>query len=549
MRSYLRGTLLSLGALLLLGLAARAQEHQRSAAPSAGASVPLYANLGTLHRSVASKSPRARKYFDQGLRLAYAFNAAEAIASFTEATRLDPGCAMCYWGIAYALGPNVNVPMEASSAEPAYRLSTGETPRNRALMQATAKRYAPDPAPSPSDRAPLDSAYATALQQVAAQYPADPDVAALYAESIMLLSPWNYWTRDLEPRPGTAELVSLLARTVKTYPDHPGVCHLYIHAVEASTDPGRALPCAERLAELMPGAGHLVHMPAHIYIRVGMYAKAAEHNEHAVAVDEKYIQDRSPSGVYPMMYYPHNIHFLWAATSMEGKSAEAIESARKVAAKVPPEVVSQLPPLEFVVPTPYYALARFGHWDEILNEPPPAPELRFTAGMWRYARGLAYAAKGRVDEAEAEQESVATAAGATPEEATVGINSAQALLRIADRHLAAMIAVKRGKIDEGIAALRQAIELEDGLRYDEPPAWYLPIRQVLGGVLLQADRPQEAEVAYREDLRRNPENGWSLYGLAQCLRSQGRNGEAATVDADFKRAWAASDVGSPLGMN
>jgi tetratricopeptide (TPR) repeat protein len=507
---------------------------------------PLYKDLGSYHVTVTTSSPLAQQYFDQGLRLAYGFNQQESVNSFTAATKADPDCAMCYWGIAYVLGPNVNIPMDTSAVKPAWdairqavRLAPRTTPKERAFIQATSVRYSEHP---PVNRISLDRAYANAMGGVSRRFPDDPDAATLYAESLMLLSPWDYWTHAGTPKANTTVIVSTLERALRQHPDHPGACHFYIHAVEASTNPGRALPCAERLARLMPGAGHLVHMPAHIYMRIGRYDLAAQHNQHAIAVDEHYIQDRHPTGVYPMGYYPHNIHFLWAALTMQGRGEEAIAAARKVAGAVPLEAIKQVPFLEFVVPTPYYALARFGRWEDLLREPGPDQSLRFSNGIWHYTRGLAFVATGQLNLARAEHDSVAAAVNATPPDQTVGLNSAKSILQIAERHLTGAIALKDNKRDIAIRAFQAAIRTEDALRYDEPPPWYLPIRQVLAKVFLDAGQPSRAELLYREDLKQYPENGWSLYGLAQALRKEGKIAQAISTELKYRKAWAQADA-------
>ncbi len=515
--------------------------------PAAG--VPLYPDLGNHHLSITTESALAQRYFDQGLRLTWAFNHAEAIAAYEEAARLDPGCALCYWGVAYALGPNINVPMEPAqetaameAVQKALNRTQSVSPREQALILALAKRYGE---PAGEERAGRDGAYADAMREVVARFPDDPEVGALYADALMNLSPWDYWTKEGHPKGRTTELVATLERAIATNPNHPGACHLYIHAVEASTRPERAVACAERLAGLMPGAGHLVHMPAHIYMRVGRYNDAVASNVHAVIVDEHYIEGRKPEGVYPMLYYPHNLHFLWAAASMEGRSAEAIRAARKLAEKAPAELVREVPPLEFFSPTPYFSLARFGRWDEVLAEPAPPEDLAYTTGMWHYVRGLAFAAKGRFFEAERELAAVTAAAAAAPEGQVVGINKAKSLLRIAENILAGELAARRGKIHEAVPFYHEAMKMEEGLTYDEPPPWYQPVRQFLGAALLTAGRAAEAEAVYREDLARNPENGWSLFGLMESLRLRAADADAAEVKRRFEAAWIRADITIP----
>ncbi|MGE0679439.1 MAG: tetratricopeptide repeat protein [Candidatus Binatia bacterium] len=389
----------------------------------------------------------------------------------------------------------------------------------------------------------LDSAYADAMRAVAKQYPDDLDAATLFAEALMNLRPWDLWTLDGQPQPGTPEIVATLESVLKRNPDHPGAIHYYIHAVEPSPNPERALPYAKRLAALMPGAGHIVHMPSHIYIRVGLYKEAVESNAQAAAVDAAYIEKHNVQGVYRMMYYPHNIHFLWAAATMEGRSQESIRAAREVAAKLPAEMIQEMPPLEFISPTPLFALARFGQWDDILAEPAPPEALQYTTGIWRYVRGLAFAAKGQLDEAMNEHAKLEVLAATIPSERKIGDNTpVPSLLRIAAATLAGEVAAQKRQTDEAVRLLEEAVQLQDQLPYTEPPPWYYPVRHTLGAVLLAAGRAADAEVVYREDLKRNPENGWALYGLAQSLRAQKKTQEAAQVDERFKKAWARADV-------
>jgi hypothetical protein len=507
---------------------------------------PLYHNLGALHYKVTAAAP-AQAFFDQGLRLAWGFNHEEAIASFTEATRQDSTCAMCWWGIANALGPNINAPMDTAAVRPAYEAiqraqanASRAAPAERDLIAAMAKRYSSDPA---ANRAQLDSAYARAMGAVAKKYPRDAEAQTLYADAIMNLSPWNYYEdRGRKLRPQTAELVATLERTIKRYPNHPGACHLYIHAVEASTTPARAVPCADRLARLMPGAGHLVHMPSHIYMRTGRYDLVASHNHDAVGEDETYIQDRKPTGFYQYTYYPHNYHMMYAGLIFLGRGEDAIAAARKIVSVVPAEVTKQVPPLEYFFPTPYWAMARFGRWDDILAEPAPAEHQRYTKAMWHYARGLAYAAKGQVGEAKAEHDSVAAVWEATPKEQPAGINSAKALLQLAERHLSGRIAAATGDKAAAMATYQEAMKLEDGLTYDEPPAWYYPIRLDLGALALEQGDAAGAERYYREDLEHWPNNGWSLHGLAASLRAQNKAAEAEKVEKQFEKAWQNADT-------
>jgi tetratricopeptide (TPR) repeat protein len=524
---------------------ARDSAAMREAA--AHAKTPLYDDLGSLHMAITTRSPDAQKYFDQGLRLTYGFNHEEAINSFTEGARLDSACAMCYWGIAYALGPNINLPMDTAAVKPAYesmqraiQLSAKVTPQERAYIRALARRYARTP---PADRSPLDSGYAKAMDEVMKRYPSDPNAATLYAEALMDLRPWRYWNNAGRPlAPSTLVQLAILERTVKHNPDHIGACHLYIHAIEASHSAEKALPCANRLAQLSPGAGHLVHMPSHIYLRLGMWEEAVEHNVHAVHADERFIQDRHPSGVYPIGYYPHNYHMMWSALQQLGRGEETIRAGRKVVEIVNPDVIRQVPFLEGYAPVAILSLVRFNRWNDVLKEPAPPRDFHYANAMWHYARGLAYAETSRPDSAKAEAAKLAALTDSLPQEAVVGQNSARAILAIAGKHLSGIMAARTGRTDQAVKLLREGVALEDELIYDEPPDWQLPLRQPLGAVLLAAERPAEAEKAYREDLKQYPRNGWSLHGLAQSLKAQGKAPEAAKVEEQFEKTWQKADM-------
>jgi tetratricopeptide (TPR) repeat protein len=544
-----------LAPLFLLPLTAFSSGDTVHAQPVSGG-VPLYDNLGTHHYEISTVVPRTQQYFDQGLRLYYAFNHGEAIRAFNEAARLDPRCAMCYWGAALAYGPNINLPMDSASGVAAWD-ALGEamarrdhaTAKERALIDALSRRYSAVPV---AERAPFDSAYARALQQVVALYPDDPEVRTLYAEALMTLSPWQYWNRDGSPRADTPELLAQLEAVLATHPDHPGANHFFIHAVEA-VDPQRAVPMAERLAGLMPGAGHLVHMPGHIYVRVGRYLDAIRANEHAVHADETYIQDHNPAfGVYTLGYYPHNYDFLAFAASMIGRSRQAIEATDKMATLVPEELLRApgLTLLQNHMSRGLQMRVRFSLWDDILRatEPAtqPAPDLPYARGIWHYARGRALAATGQVGQADAELAQLRAAASHPAlDGAALEFNPATALLAIAADVLAAYIADARGDQVHAATLLRSAASREDDLIYGEPPEWSVPVRHDLGAVLLRAGRAAEAEAAYREDLQRFPENGWSLHGLAASLTAQGRTDEAEAVQQRFAEIWKTADVRIP----
>jgi tetratricopeptide (TPR) repeat protein len=533
------GAVVVIAAIAAVGFQARQRVDIAGAAPAAErAAAPLYDNLGTYHRPVTTRTADAQRYFDQGLRLTYAFNHAEAIRAFETATSLDPQCAMCWWGIAYAYGPNINAPMDSAAGVAAYAaavqaqsLATRAAPVERALIDALALRYG---SPPPADRAALDAAYAAAMRDVRMQFADDNDVLTLHAEAVMNLSPWHYWNRDGTPRPGIADIIADLEQVLAADPEHPGACHYYIHAVEAA-QPEKAVACAERLASLMPGAGHLVHMPAHIYIRTGRWADAITANEHAVHSDESYIADQGPSGVYPIAYYPHNYHFLSFAATMAARADLAISAARSVVSNVPVDVARAVPPVEPLVAHAHLALVTFGRWQDVLAEPVPPADLPFASALVQYARGVAFAATGDAAQARSALAAVAAARAAVTTDPI-----ASAVVDIAEHSLAGEIAFRANDLAGAETHFRQALAIEDELLYMEPPHWYYPVRHSLGAVLLRAGRPADAERLYREDLQRFPDNAWSLHGLAASLRATGRAADADAIDA--RRAALNSDV-------
>jgi tetratricopeptide (TPR) repeat protein len=514
----------------------------------AAGGVLLYDDLGTLHFGITA-SADAQRYFDQGMRLYYAFNHAEAIRAFDEAARFDPSCAMCYWGTALALGPNINMPMDSASGAAAYAAvreavarQEHAAPVERALISALSARYGEAPAP---ERSRLDSLYARAMQQVAGQFPEHPEVLSLYAEALMDLSPWQYWNRDGSPRPDTPGILAALERVIAGQPQHPGANHFYIHAVEAVA-PERALPMAENLAGLMPGAGHIVHMPGHIYIRVGRYEDAIRANEHAVHADESFISDHNPAmGVYTLGYYPHNYDFLAFAASMIGRSAQALDAADRMAELVNTELLGTpgLTVLQNQLSRGLQMRVRFGRWDEILRAPEPPAEAPYARAIRHFARGRAFTARGDARSAAGELARLRTAAAHSSLEGTpIEFNPASAVLAIAALVLDGHIAAARGDQASAIDLLTAAAAAEDELVYGEPPEWSLPVRYDLGNVLLNAGRAAEAEAAFRADLRRFPENGWSLDGLSRSLAAQGRDAEAAAVRLRFEESWKTADV-------
>jgi tetratricopeptide (TPR) repeat protein len=541
----LRVWLCGLGTVVVLS-AGLSSAGQQSATTGGEGGTPLFDNLGKLHHPISTDSPKAQQYFDQGLRLVFAFNHEEAINSFEEAARLDPKAAMAYWGIALALGPNINRPMDRESEKRAYdavQKARAQAPhvssKEQAYIEALSVRYstAPD-----SKREALDAAYAGAMGKVWAGDPKDADAGTLYAEALMDLQPWDYWTSKGRPKGRATEIVATLERALQLNPDHPGACHYYIHAVEASPKPERALACAKRLPQLVPGAGHLVHMPGHIYLRLGMYKEAVERNVHASSVDHDYLAHRKLTGMYPMAYYPHNVHFLWSALTMEGRSREAMKAAHDLRELVPLEAARQEPALEEFTSSLPFALVRFGKWDDVLALPKPPTELTYTTAIWRYARGMAFAATKRFDEAQQEHQALAQLAGSIPQDRTMGVTRVVDLARIAERVLAGEIAARRGQYEQAIELLEAAAKLEDALRYYEPPLWHIPVRHSLGAVLLQAGRPAEAEKAYRIDLMQHPHNGWALFGLKQSLRAQQKMQDVKAADQEFQKAWARADL-------
>ena len=529
--------------LTAAGPAPAAAQHQHGSGPLT-ASVPMFSGLGSVHHVVGTRSARTQALFDQGLRLCYAFNHDEAIRSFREGARIDSGCAMCWWGIALAYGPNINLPMgpeaEQHALEALARAQSAakKAPAaDRAYIAALAARYGE---PAGESRAARDSAYAGAMRTLSRRYPKDPDASVLFAESLMDLRPWDLYTPDGTPKPGTDEIVGILEGVVRRFPRHTGALHLYIHALEASAHPERAEDVADRLANLAPDAGHLVHMPSHIYLRVGRYDDAAAVNARAILVDRDYLRRYDVQSIYRMMYYPHNIHMRWSALCFAGRSAASAATAKELAQAVTWDMVRQMPPMEFFRAVDYFTLVRFGKWEEVLALPAPPTDMLATTGIWHYARGLALAAAARSAEAAAEQDSVATIAARLPGDAYYGLNPARPLIEFAAVLLDGEIAGRSGRTDDAVRLLSQAVAMQDALHYDEPPPWYSTARQSLGAVLLSAGRPRDAAEVYREDLKRYPENGWSLFGLAEAVKASGEASGPAMER--FKKAWVKADI-------
>ncbi len=554
-RPTFRPAFLAAAPLLLLSGAAAAQHHNqhdpRALAEdprlAPGQLAPVLEGLGDHHHPVTTSSERAQLFFDQGLKLTYGFNHQEALRAFKEAARLDPDCAMAYWGWALVLGPNLNLPMRPEVVEQAHEAiqlalerKDRVSDKERLYVEALAKRYSNEPE---ADRGALDAAYAEAMGELHRAYPEDDDAATLYAAALMNLSPWDYWSRDGKPEGRTAEVVATLEKVLERDPHHEGALHYYIHAVEP-VDPERGEKAADALRGLAPGIGHLVHMPSHIYMQLGRYADSFEDNMKAAEADEGYITQCRAQGIYPLNYYPHNVHFLAWAAIMQGRSEAALEASRKVASKVPHDHHGNDWALfETFLSMPLYTLVRFGKWQEILAEPAPPEQLRYFSGIGHYARGMAYLHSGRPGPARRELKALERLVEHpdTPAVA-VGFSNAGTLLRIAHHVLAGEVAAKRRRFDDALGHLSRAVRLEDSLLYNEPPDWYYPVRHTLGAVLLEAGSPVEAEVVYWQDLEEHAENGYALYGLWQSLKAQGRKDEAADVERRYRAAWVDADL-------
>jgi tetratricopeptide (TPR) repeat protein len=543
--SALAAGMMALEAALAPGAASHGASASVAAEKPATATMPLYPGLGPVHHPVSTTSPLAQKYFDQGLAFTYGFNHDAAERSFEEAARIDPKLAMASWGVALVLGPNYNLPGDPARSKKAYEavarartLEPGASPEERALIDAVAERYGADGAGSTAK----DQAYANAMRTVAHKYPDDLDVQTLFAESLMDLHPWRLWSIDGQPGPDTIEIVTTLETVLKKDPNNIGANHYYIHAVEASPDPARAMASADRLGALAPGAGHLVHMPSHIYIRTGRFHDAAETNASAIKADQAFFAKSKEGGVYPLVYYTHNIHFLCYAQMIEGRQHDALASARMLETKVPLDAVRAMPMAEFLVPMPYLVETRFGLWNTILKEPAPAKDLPFTSAMWHYARALAFSAKGNRAQAASEQKQLAAIAAAIPPDRPLGTsNRAKDVAEVAVVVVDGELASARGDHKDAAAKLTDAVRMQDALIYEEPPIWYFPVRESLGALLQAMGRTQDAEMVFREDLRINPGNPRSLYGLAQCLSAQGKTAEAAKAREQFRKAWRFAD--------
>jgi len=534
---------------LILVAKTETQPFQAAPMQAAGGAVPLYPNLGTLHFRVSTHSAKAQAYFDQGLRLAFGFNHAEAQRAFQSAQKLDPQCAMCAWGEAWVLGPNINAPMMPEATAPAFAalanalaLKERATAKERALIDALAKRYAKEP---PADRAPLDAAFADAMREVAVRYGDDDTVLTMFAESAMDTQPWDYWEADaIKPKGRGQDIVDSLEKVLKRNPTHPGAIHLYIHAVEASTTPERALPHARRLAALVPGAGHLVHMPAHIYYRVGLYRDSLAVNKAAIAVDERYFKTSPSDPLYRSAYYPHNIHFVMVSAQMGGDARTALQAASKLDAAIAPEVAKQFSILEPVKAAPYTTHAQFADADAVLRLPAPPAELALVRTMYHYARAVAFAAKKEAAAAQQEIDTIDRLATSTDfKPFDTWQVPAKAIMQTAKLVASGRLAAARGDLDGAAKAYEEAVALEDALPYTEPPFWYYPVRQSLGSVRLQQGKLDDAEKAFRDSLARVRSNGWALAGLAEVYRRKGDAKAEAATRQRFANAW----FGAPKG--
>ena len=523
----------------------RAEMSAANTAPAfADTEPPLWTGLGSVTYKVSTTNERAQAYFDQGLRLAYAFNHGEAQRAFRMAQKLDPNCAMCFWGEALVLGPNINLPMQEDALAPAYAaaqkakaLAGNASPREQALINALAVRYGSDPKAA---RPPFDAAYASEMAKVAKQFPDDDEIATLYAEAVMDLSPWNYWKPGgREPNPQSVPIVPTLERVLVRNPTHPGAIHYYIHAVEASDRPKRAEPYADRLRGAIPGAGHLVHMPSHIYYRVGRYLDALKDNKTAVDVDEKYLADaKAPMGVYRLGYYPHNVHFVMASAQLAGDGQTVIAAAEKLGQLIPNEAARGIAMVQPVKAAPYFAHAQFSTPETILALPDPGDAIPYIKAMWLYARGVALAQRRDSAGAAAAADAIGTIERTADFKLLNESNvPAQEVLRIAQTLILARIAQANSDYRTAVVRFARAAAMQDALPYTEPPYWYYPIRQSLAAALLQAGRYAEAEQQFQRALTRAPANGWSYYGLAELYKARGNADAARKAEADLSKTW------------
>lgn len=530
------------------------QPGQQAAAPIAEGTPPLYQDLGKLHVPITTANARAQAYFDQGMRLTYAFNHAEAARAFRAAQRLDPNCAMCYWGEALVLGPNINAPMfpaavapAASAAARASSLAARATPAEQALIQAVSKRYTENP---PADRAPLDQAYADAMADAARAFPANDNIQVLFAESVMDLSPWDYWQAGgAQPKGRTADMVAALETVLKRNPSHPGAIHYYIHAVEASTQPERALPHARRLAAQTPGAGHIVHMPSHIYYRLGYYKDALKSNIDAIAIDEKYFRNAASDPVYKGAYYPHNIHFVMVSALMGGDARTALNAAAKLDKALPPEMLKDFAMMQPVKAAQYFSHVQFSQPDTLLALPDPGSDLALVKAMWHYARAVGHARKGAVEQGRQEVAAIEAIERSGALKPVVDAKvPAQEIAHTARAVATGRLADAQGDLAGAIKAYQEAVDVQDSLPYTEPPYWYYPVRQSLGVALMRAGRLDEAEQVLRASLARTPSNGWALSGLMELYRQRGDKDALEATRKRFATTWLGKPGGPALSL-
>lgn len=546
----MKSSLLSV-TLLLFAINTPAQ-HQHAPAGDAKPAA-LIPGLGEVHHPVSTANPEAQRFFDQGMALVYGFNHDEAVRSFNRAAELDPQLAMAHWGIALANGPNINMPVDAEHEKAAYdaiqkarSLASRASEAERAYIEALAKRYSNDPK---ADLKKLDVDYKNAMADLSRRYPDDLDAATLYAESLMDLNPWQFWSKEGKPNAGTEELVSVLESVLRRNPDHIGANHYYIHAVEASLHPEWALPSAQKLKVLAPSAGHLVHMPAHIDIRSGNYDAAARANAYAAEADREYFKTTGQQGMYPMMYYSHNLHFLAVAHGMQGRYQDSRKAADQLNAHLSqflhsdgPMLEAILPMLDAFMPMPTLTMVRFRRWDDMLKTPAPDQKLTASTALWHFGRAMAYSSTGKIDSAEKERSMMISMVKAFPPERPYGFNTASSVFSIAENLLSGKIAMAKNDKKGAIGFLKKALEVEDSLNYDEPEDWGLPIRETLGGVLILSGDFADAEKIFRAELEKHPRNGRALFGLTESLKAQGKKQGAAFVQREFESAWKNADT-------
>jgi tetratricopeptide (TPR) repeat protein len=540
--------LISLAILTIASGVSAQHAHESSSTPAS-----IIAGLGEVNHPVSTKNAEAQRFFNQGLALCYGFNHDEAVRSFKRAAELDPDLAMAHWGVALALGPNINMPIDAEHEKAAYEavqkalsLASKASEAERDYINALAKRYSNDPK---ADLKKLSVDYKNAMAEVVRRHTDDLDAATLYAEAVMDLRPWQFWSPDGRPAEGTEEMVAVLESVLRRNPDHIGANHYYIHAVEASLHPEWALPSAQRLKTLAPAAGHLVHMPAHIDIRSGNYEAAARSNAYAAEADREYFKTTGQTGMYPMMYYSHNLHFLAVAHAMQGRYHDSKRAADQLAAHLSPNLKASgamleavLPLLDAFLPTPTLIDVRFHRWDDILKSPAPNQNLKVNTTLWHFARAMAYAGTSKLGDAQKEHDAMAAAMKGIPAGRSYGLNTASAVLAIAENVSSARIALAKNDKRLAIDRLKKAAELEDALNYDEPEDWYIPVKESLGGLLIQNGDFAEAERVFRSELKKHLRNGRALFGLVESLKAQGKTIAAQFVQSEFEAAWKNADI-------